>query len=128
MLDSACSHHYISYQEWFDTYKKTNGESVSLRDDHRCKVARVGTIKVRMYDEIIRTLSNVKHIPELNMNMISLGYLEEQSYAFSSQTGSGCLKISKGTLVVMRGKRLSNNLYRMEGSVVTDSVEVLVVA
>ena len=60
--------------------------------------------------------------------MISLGYLEEQGYAFSSQAGSGCLKIFKRALVVMRGRRLSNNLYRMEGSVVNDSAEVLAVA
>ena len=80
-----------------------------------------------MYDGIIRTLSNVRHVPKLKKNLISLGYLEEQGYAFSSKAGSGCLKIFKKALVVMRGRRLSNNLYRMESSVVNDSVEVLAV-
>ena len=97
---------------------------MSLGDDHPCQVAGVGTIRVRMYDGIIRTLTNVKHVPELKKNLISLGYLEKQGYAFGSQLSSGCLKISKGALVVMKGRRLNNNLYRMEGSVVTDSVEV----
>ena len=91
-------------------------------------VAGVGTIRVRMYDGVIRTLSNVKHVPELKKNLISLGYLEEQGYAFSCQSGSGCLRITKGALVVMRGRRLSNNLYRMEGSVISDSAEVLATA
>lgn len=38
---------------------------------------------------------------------------------------SGCLKISKGAMVVMKGKRLSNNLYVLEGAdvqVVGDSM------
>lgn len=81
-----------------------------------------------MYDEVTWTLTNVKHIPELKKNLISLGYLEKLGYAFGSQPSSGYLKITKDALVVMRGKRLSNNLYRMKGSVVIDGVEVLVVA
>ena len=129
MLDSACSHHYTSHREWFHTYDRSNkGGSVSLGDDHPCLVAGVGTIRVRMYDGVVRTLSNVKHVPELKKNLISLDYLEEQGYAFSCQSGSGCLRITKGALVVMKGRRLSNNLYRMEGSVVSDSAEVLAAA
>ena len=81
-----------------------------------------------MYDGVVRILSNVKHVLELKKNLISLGYLEEQGYAFNCQSGSGCLRISKGALVVMKGQILSNNLYRMEGSVVSDSAEVLAVA
>ena len=128
IMDSAGSHHYTSHRKWFATYQKADGESISLEDDHPCKVAEIDSIRVRMYDGIIRTLSNVRHVPELKKNLISLGYLEEQGYAFSSQAGSGCLKIFKKALVVMRGRRLSNNLYRMEGSVVNDSAEVLAAA
>ena len=128
MLDSTCSHYYTSHREWFATCQKVNGGSVSLGDDHSCKLARIGSIRMRMYDGIIHTLSNVRHVPELKKNLIFLGYLEEQGYAFSSQAGNGCLKIFKKTLVVMRSRRLSNNLYRMEGSMVNDSVEVLAAA
>lgn len=38
------------------------------------------------------------------------------------------MKITKGALVVMRGRRLSNNFYTMEGSAMTDGVEILAVA
>ena len=62
----------------------------------------VGAIRVRMYDGVIRTLTKVKHVPKLKKNLVSLGYLEKQGYAFSCQSGSGCLKISKGALVVMK--------------------------
>ena len=128
ILDSACSHHYTTHQEWFVSYEKSNGGSVSFGDDHPCRVAGVGTIRIRMYDGVTRTHTNVKHVLELKKNLISLGYLEKQGYAFDSQPGSGCLKIIKEALVVMRETRLSNNLYRIEGSIVIDSVEVLAAA
>ena len=38
------------------------------------------------------------------------------------------MKITKDALVVMKGRRLDNNLYQMEGLVVTDGAEVLVLA
>ena len=60
-------------------------------------------IRMRMYDGVMRTLSNAKHIPGLKKNLISLGYLEEHGYAFSCQSGSGCLRITKRGLVVMKG-------------------------
>lgn len=119
------SYHYTSQRDWFATYVKANGGSVNLGDDHPCRVFGIGTIRVRMYDGVILILINVKHILELKKNLISLGYLEKWGYAFGSQPGSRCLKITKEALVVMRGGRLSNNLYGMEGIVMIDGAEVL---
>ena len=81
-----------------------------------------------MFDGVVRSLSNFKYIPELKKNLISLGYLEKHGYAFSCQSSSKSLRITKGPLIVMKGRRLRNNLYRMEGSIVSDSVEVLAAA
>ena len=104
MLDSTCSHHYTSHRERFHTYDSSNdGGSVSLGDDRPCLVAGVGTIRVRMFDGVVRTLSNVKHVPELKKKLISLGYMEEYGYAFSCQSGSGCLRITKEALIVIKG-------------------------
>ena len=84
MLDSACTYHYTSHREWFHTYDRPNNRgSISLGDDHPCLVAGVGTIRVRMFDGVVRTLSNVKYVLELKKNLISLDYLEEHGYAFS---------------------------------------------
>lgn len=91
---------------------------VSLGDDHRCKVAGIRTIKVRMFVGMVQLLINVKHGPVLK-NLVSLGYLEWNGYNFSSHSRSGVLNITKGAMVMVRG-RLENNLYRMEGSVVSE--------
>ena len=36
-----------------------------------------------MFDGIVRTLTNVKYISELEKNLVSLGYLERSGYSFS---------------------------------------------
>ena len=49
-----------------------------------------------------------------------LGYLEWNGYNFNSHARSEILNISKEAMVVMRGRRLENNLYKMEGSIVIE--------
>ena len=39
-LDSICSHRYTSNREWFASYDKTDGGSVSHGDDHSCKMLK----------------------------------------------------------------------------------------
>ena len=56
---------------------------------------------------------------------MSLGYLEWSGYSFNSCTRSGVLNISNRAIVVMRGKRMENNIYRMEGSMVTEESNVV---
>ncbi|KAG8472449.1 hypothetical protein CXB51_034191 [Gossypium anomalum] len=68
-----------------------------------CKIAGVGTIKVKMFDGVVRTLSDVRYVPELKRNLISLSTLDSKGYRYTAE--SGVLKISKGSLVVMKGQR-----------------------
>ena len=65
-------------------------------------------------------LTNVKHIPDLKKNLMSLGYLEWSAYSFNSHAKSGMLNISNGAMIVMRGRRMENNLYKIKGSMVTE--------
>ena len=101
---------------WFATYIRMDEEIVTLGDDHPYKIASIRSIRVRMFDEMVQTLTNVKYIPELKKNLVSLGYLERSGFSFSSRARSGVLNISNGAMVVMRGRRMENNLYRLERS------------
>ena len=49
--------------------------------------------------------------------------LDRSGYSFSSRARSGVLNISNGSMIVMRGRRMESNLYRMEGSVVTEEFD-----
>ena len=73
-----------------------------------CKIARIGTVRIKIFDGVVRTLGNVRHVPHLKRNMISLSILDSKEYKYTCK--GGVLKISKGTHTVMKGKRSSTKL------------------
>ncbi|VFQ73127.1 unnamed protein product [Cuscuta campestris] len=70
----------------------------------------VGTVQVRMFDGVVRTLTGVKHVPGLKGNLISLGALDSEGCRIFAQ--GGVLKISRGAMVVAKGV-LSKGLYKL---------------
>ena len=77
-----------------------------------CKIVGVGSVKIKMFDGVIRTLTDVRHVPELKKNLISLGVLDSCGHKFTGFDGT--LKVSKGALVVMKAQR-TRNLYKPIG-------------
>jgi hypothetical protein len=62
-----------------------------------------------MFDGIVRTLCDVRHIPDLRKNLISLDTLDRNGLNFYPE--GGVLKVSKGVMTVMKGQRLLGNIY-----------------
>ena len=71
-----------------------------LGNNIRCDVVGVGGVRVRMHDDIVRTLIGVRHVPELKKNMISLSSLD--SIGCRQTLEGGILKVVRGTLVIMK--------------------------
>jgi hypothetical protein len=76
-----------------------------------------------MHDGIIRTLTDVRHIPDMSKNLITLSTLDGKGYKYSG--GDGVLKVSKGSLIVMRGDLISANLYRLRGTTIIGDAAVI---
>jgi transposase InsO family protein len=76
-----------------------------------------------MHDGIIKTLTDVRHIPDMSKNLIYLSTLDDKGYKYSG--GDGVLKVSKGSLIVMRGNLKSANLYRLRGTTITGDAAVI---
>ena len=76
ILDFANSYHICGKREWFDTYEKSDGDSMVLVNDDEVKVAGIGTVKLKLHDGIVKTLGEVRHVPKLEKNLISLGRLD----------------------------------------------------
>ena len=100
------------HRNWFSTYQSIDDGVVFMGNDISCKIVWIGSIKVKMYDGIVRMLINVRHVPKLRKNLIYLGVLNFVGYRCTTQ--GGVLKVSKGILVVMKEKRIGN-LYQLEG-------------
>jgi hypothetical protein len=60
-------------------------------------------------------LSNVRYIPDLTRNLISLGTFEKEGYAVSLKNGKA--KVVMGSRVVLSGTRCDNNIYLLDGGI-----------
>ena len=90
-----------------------------MGDDHPCIMEGVGTIQIKMFDGMIRELKEVRYVPQLKRNLISVGALETLGLVVSIKEGA--LKMTKGSMVVLKAVR-RNNLYYLKGSTVTGQV------
>ena len=108
-------------RKWFSTYQSLDGGTVLMGNDHACKTVGLGTIRVKMHDGTIITLKDVRHIPDLRKNLISLGLLEKNGCKIVLE--NGVLKVVRGSFVVMKGIR-HDNLYPLLGTTVTGELAV----
>ena len=92
-----------------------------MGNDSSCRVVGRGLIRLKMFDGMIRELRDVRHVPDLKRNLISLGMLDKIGYLVKLESGS--LKFMKGSMVVMKGN-MNNHLYVLQGLAVTGNVAV----
>ncbi|KAG8478610.1 hypothetical protein CXB51_028417 [Gossypium anomalum] len=87
ILDSGCTFHMSPNRDWFTTYETVSEGVVLMGNNASCKIAGVGTIKVKMFDGVVRTLSDVRYVPELKRNLISLSTLDSKGYRYTAESG-----------------------------------------
>ncbi|KAL0368440.1 UNVERIFIED_CONTAM: Retrovirus-related Pol polyprotein from transposon TNT 1-94 [Sesamum calycinum] len=75
-----------------------------------------------MYDGTVRTLSDVRHIPDLKKNLILLGTLHKNDIIPKADEYRKTIRIVKGELTMMKGKRTAGNIYKLLGNTVVGGV------
>jgi len=106
-------------RDWFSNFEKLEGCSVVMGDDHPCTMEGVGTIQIKMFDGMVRKLKEVRYLPELKRNLISVGALETLGFMVSIK--DEVFMMTKGSMVVLKAVR-QNNLYYLKGSNVAGQV------
>jgi len=89
---------------------------------HTCQIERICIIRIKLLDGIIRELKDVRYVYQLQNNLISVGDLKAQGLRETLE--EDVLKMSSGSLVVLKGTRC-NNLYYLKGSAVTEKLATL---
>jgi len=87
-----------------------------MGDDLPCHMKGIGTILIKMFDGMEQELKDVRYIPQLKRNLISVDALKALSLEVSIR--DGVLKMVKGSIVVLKGVQ-HNYLYYLKGSTVT---------
>ncbi|KAJ0489574.1 putative RNA-directed DNA polymerase [Helianthus annuus] len=122
-MDSGCSYHMTPHKEFFKDLIIQEQGTVQLGDDRPCKIQGIGTVTFKLKNGSLIDLSNVRYIPELKRNLLSLGTFESSGYHVSLRDGKA--KIINGSMVVLTGVRRGNNIYFLEGDAVSNSVNVV---
>ncbi|KAH9679095.1 hypothetical protein KPL71_025975 [Citrus sinensis] len=122
ILDSGCTYHMCPNKGWFSNFKELDGGVIFMGNDNSCKTMGIGTIQLKNHDGSIQVLTDVRYVPSLKKNLISLGVLESKGLAITLR--DGLLKVVAGALTVMKGTR-RNNLYYFQGSTVIGSASTV---
>lgn len=69
-----------------------------------------------MFDGIVRVLKEVRYVPNLTRNLISLRVSDD--YRYVKKIENGTMKICKGSMVVIKGSK-RDGLYHLIGKTLT---------
>ncbi|KAG8478472.1 hypothetical protein CXB51_028273 [Gossypium anomalum] len=87
IIDSGCTFHMSPNRDWFITYEIVSQGVVFMGNNASCKITGVGTIKGKIIDGVVRTLSDERHVLELKRNLISLSTLDSKGYRYTTESG-----------------------------------------
>ena len=79
-------------------------------------------MKLKLHDGMLKTLNDVRYIPDLKRNLISLGVLDSNGYCYKAQ--NGVLKVMKGSMVVLKAEK-RNGLYLLDGVAIIGTAAVV---
>ncbi|GKB36949.1 retrovirus-related pol polyprotein from transposon TNT 1-94 [Tanacetum coccineum] len=113
IMDSGGSFHMTPRRDFLFDFKEFNGGTVLLGDNRACAIMGTGKVRVQMKDGSSFVLENVRYIPELKRNLISLGTLDREGYTVKLQNGR--VKVIKGSLIVLSGTMKGNCVYSLDG-------------
>ena len=72
-----------------------------MGDNNPHEIVGFGSVQTRMHDGMIRTLTDLRHVPGMARNLISLSTLDVEGCKHSGSRG--VMKVSKGSLIHMIG-------------------------
>ena len=80
ILDSSCTFQMTPNRDCFSTYEHVHKGIGSMYNNGSCKVASIEIVSIKMFDGVVRTLDDVRHVHNLKRNLISLGTLDAKGY------------------------------------------------
>nr|GEV84621.1 zinc finger, CCHC-type [Tanacetum cinerariifolium] len=86
IMESGCSYHMTPRLDIFFDFLECDRGSVLLGENKECKIKGLGKVRVQLRDGSSFVLHNVKYIPELKRNLISLGILKKEGYTVKLQS------------------------------------------
>lgn len=83
----------------------------------------IGSVNLRLDDGLCRMMTEVRYVPGLKRNLISLGCLDNKGYTYKAE--GRILRISSGALVIMKGIK-KGGLYILQGNTITPTAGLVI--
>ena len=106
VVDSGASIHATSRKDLFSSYTSGDYDNVKIRNRGMSKAIGIGDVRLETKNSTILILKNVKHIPDIRLNLISVGKLDDEE--FRHTFGGDLWKLTKGVMVVARGEKCAS--------------------
>ena len=92
-----------------------------MGNEGSCRIVGIGDVCLTTSTACKLLLKDVRHIPEVRLNLISVGRLDDEGYTSSIQ--NGVMKFNKGNLIMAQARKI-NTLYLMHARVCQEEVNV----
>ena len=76
ILDTGATYHLCPIKELFTDFRNLKSGAVVMGNDQPCRTMGIVTIRLKMFDGMVRELKEVRFVPPLKKNLISVGTLE----------------------------------------------------
>ena len=90
-----------------------------MGDDHVLEVAGIGIIKIKISNNTVHTIEEVQHVKGFKKNLLSLG--QTDSHGCKTHVENGIMKIAKDAFVMMKIKKIDDNLFMLKRENTTGS-------
>ncbi|KAL9260610.1 Retrovirus-related Pol polyprotein from transposon TNT 1-94-like protein [Drosera capensis] len=102
IVDTGACYHATQRREFFTAYKAGDFGTVKMGNTSHSTIVGIGDICLQTDVGCRLTLKDVRHIPDLRLNLISGDALDKDG--FKHYLGGGIWKLSKGSMDVAKGK------------------------
>jgi len=77
-----------------------------MGNDHACLMVGIGTIRIKMFDGVVRELTEVRYVSQLRKNFMSIGAIESKGLKVTME--NEILKITKESMVVIKAVEIES--------------------
>ena len=103
IVDSGASFHVTPHGESFSTYTGGDFGTVKMGNHVSSKIVGIGNVTLKTNTGCELVLKDVRHVPDMRLNLISAGKLDDVGYI--SQFGAGRWKLSRNNIIVAKGRK-----------------------
>ena len=121
VIDSSASFHVTSHSDFFTSYKTGDFGNVRMGNSGVSKIVDIGDVCIETSIGNKLVPMNVRHVPNIRLNLISTGRLDDEGC--TNSFGESKWKLTKGSLVMAKGKK-QNTLYVMEAKLHKGEINV----